>query len=424
MENSKFISELIYELILEGFYIKKEEFNKKDLSIKNFINENVYNEKFPDIKSYKVISAMGSTCGFYTLFYTVNYLKYILKDRDIYYLYKNTLGKSFFGFYKKFVPFFISKMPTLEKFEIEELKKDSPLERHHLDFILKNNLIYEFMGKKYKPLFEEYINVKKYKFEYEWFDFISNNFSLFDIVKIKRLNKIFNEILECSKSANPPGKIFFLYIGLTEHWILVIYDSFYKNNFIEMDSYSGTKDIINLKFVDDKEIEKFVNKVNKEIIQVKRTPLNKYQIKQFTNSIYDTQRVLYKLNNILLNNEFSLGLAIMEEKCDLFLKNFENLKINKNEKLKTLITIYNWLKNEYNPKWIKEDYYDIMKELDINKNNNNLKIKNFFELIKDLKDFINENIKLIEEKNILELLTEGINVFSNIYNISSFHFIS
>ena len=184
-----------------------------------------------------------------------------------------------------------------------------------------------------------------------------------------------------------------------------------------MDSYSGTKDIINLKFVDDKEIEKFVNKVNKEIIQVKRTPLNKYQIKQFTNSIYDTQRVLYKLNNILLNNEFSLGLAIIEEKCDLFLKNFENLKINKNEKLKTLITIYNWLKNEYNPKWIKEDYYDIMKELDINKNNNNLKIKNFFELIKDLKDFINENIKLIEEKNILELLTEGINVFSNIYNI-------
>ena len=142
MEKYKFISELLYELILEGFYIKKEEFRKKNLSINNFINDNVYNEKFPNIKSYKAFYGIGSSCGFNALFYTINYLKYILNERDIYYIYKNTLGKYFYKFYKKFLPFFISKMNTLEEFEIKELNKDGPLERHHLEFILNNKLLF------------------------------------------------------------------------------------------------------------------------------------------------------------------------------------------------------------------------------------------------------------------------------------------
>ena len=211
-------------------------------------------------------------------------------------------------------------MNSLENFEIEDLNKEGPLERHHLDFILNNNLIFKFMGEKYKSLFEENNCSNKYRFE--WFDFVENKFALFDAFKAKKLNNIFNEILQCIKSSPPPEKIIFLYIGLTEHWILVIYDSFYKNNFIEMDSYSGTKDIINLKYLDNYEINTFVKNINDRIIRFKQKPLDKYQINQFITSIKDTQRILFQLNNIIVNKNFSLDLSILEEKCDTFLQNF------------------------------------------------------------------------------------------------------
>ena len=415
MENHEFITKIINELILEGFYIKKENFQFKNLSLNDLINENAYNEKCPNIKLYKVLYGGGNICGFYALFYTINYIKYIINNRDIYYLYKNTLRKQFFKFYKNFLRFFISEMTSLENFEIDELNKGSSLERHHLDFIIKNNLIFKYMGNKYKSLIEEYINIKKYKFEFEWFDFIENNFALDELSKIKKLNNIFNEIIQYKKSESPPGRLVFLYIGLTEHWILIIYDSFNKNNFIEMDSYSGMKDIINLKYLDKNEINKFINKVNDEIAQLKRDPLNKYQIKQFNNSIYDTQRLLYKLNNILLSNEYSLGISIMEEKCASFLENFEILKFNKNDKLRGLRIIHNWFEKEYQPKWIKEDFFDLMKGLGISKNNcENLKIRKFFELIEDLRGFLNENINLIKQNDILLTLNEGIKIFEEI----------
>ena len=55
MENHEFITKIINELILEGFYIKKDNFKLKNLSLNDFINENAYNEKFPNIKLYKVL---------------------------------------------------------------------------------------------------------------------------------------------------------------------------------------------------------------------------------------------------------------------------------------------------------------------------------------------------------------------------------
>jgi hypothetical protein len=155
-------------------------------------------------------------------------------------------------------------MTSLEEFEVELLKKGMPLEREYLDFILKNKLLYEYMGNKYSNL------IQKYTFEFEWFDFIENNFSLFnDVDKLKKLNNIFNDIIQCYKGINKTEKIIFLYIGLTGHWILVIYDSFYNNTFIEMDSYIGTKDVINLKYLDNQEIDKFIHNFNVEIAQFK-----------------------------------------------------------------------------------------------------------------------------------------------------------
>jgi len=410
MEKYEYISKLLNELIINGFFVKKEEIKQKNLQLTDFINEKAYNEKFPDIKVYKVICGGNSDiCGFYALFYTLNYLKYLFNGRDIYYLYRNTIRKSFFKFYKKFLSFFISNMTSLEQYEIEELNKQSSLERHHLDFILKNNLLFKYMGEKYNSLHE------KFKFEFEWFDFMSNNFATSDISKIEKLNNIFKEIRECTKTPDIQNKIFFLYVGLTEHWILIIYDSLYKNICIEMDSYEGSQDIINLKYLDDNEINAYIKNINDQITKIKKKPLTEYSSMQFKNSILDMHRFLYKLNNLILkNNDFNLGISIMEERCNSFMESFNCLKISQDDKLNGLLVIYNWLANEYHPKRIKEDFYDMMNELKINKNCENENIKKFFRLIKTYRDFMNENIKLIEQQDIKELLEKGLNVFDEI----------
>jgi hypothetical protein len=303
-------------------------------------------------------------------------------------------------------------MPSLENYEIEELNKGSSLERHHIDFILENKLLFKYMGEKYNSIFE------KYKLEFEWFDFISNNFAISEMKKIEKLNNIFKQMAECARSPHPlqQNKIFFLYVGLTEHWILIIYDSLYKNYYIEMDSSKETEDIIKLKFLDENEINNFIDKINNSVKKVKKKDMTEYQSMQFKNTILDTQRILYKLNNYIFKNDnnFDLGLFIIEERCISFMDSFSKLKINKDDKLNGLLVIYNWFANEYLPKRIKEDFYDMMNELKINKNCQNENIKKFFELIKEYRDFINDNIKLIELEDIKEILEKGLSVFDDI----------
>ena len=116
MENSNYILRFINDDILEQFFMSKEKFKEKNLTLKDFIDSETTNPKFPNIISYKTIFDRRSKdiCGFYDLFYTMNYIKYIINERDIYYLYKNTNRKSFFKFYRAFLPFFINNMPSLE----------------------------------------------------------------------------------------------------------------------------------------------------------------------------------------------------------------------------------------------------------------------------------------------------------------------
>mgnify|MGYP006873127125 CR=1 FL=1 len=255
-------------------------------------------------------------------------------------------------------------MPSLEEYEIIELNKESSLERHHLDFILKNNILFKYMNTKYSSL------SSKYKFELEWFDFISNNFAISDVSNIKKLNDIFQEISKksCSSLSDSQHIVYFFYIGLTEHWILVIYDSFYKNNFLLFDSYSETDNIFNLKYLDTDEINAFIDGINQKIKKFKKEPLNEYSTKQFINHIKDNQRILYKLNNLIVKSDkaFSLSTSIVEERCNSFMESFGSLKFNENDKLNKLLIIYYWIANEYHPKRIKEDFLDIMTELGIN----------------------------------------------------------
>ena len=332
MEDSNYILRIINDEILEPFYMTKETFKEKNLSLNDFIDTKAFNEKFPNIISYKTIfDRRGKDiCGFYDLFYTLNYIKYILNEREIYYLYKNTNRKSFYKFYRKFLPFFIKNMSSLEQYEINELNNESSLERHHLDFILKNNLLYKYMGQKYNEI------IKKFNFVFDWFDFMGDNFAISEIEKIKKLDDIFKEIFELRKKENPPQKIFFLYIGLTEHWILIIYDTLYKTNFIKMDSFYASQEIINLKYLDQKEIQIFMDKVNEEFAEINKKVITQYAMNLFHNSIIDTHRILYKLNNFISSaqNEYiNLGISILQERCNYLLQSFEKLKINNNDNL-------------------------------------------------------------------------------------------
>ena len=422
MDKYNYISKLLNELVLKDFYFTKEEFHRqKNLTIKDFINEEFYNEKFPDIKFLKSIYGKDKSniCGFYALFFTLNYIKYIFNNRDTFYIYKNTNRKSFYKFYKNFLPFFIINMKELEDYEKGELYKEGSLERHHLDFILKNNLLLKYLGKKnkYSSLIE------KNNFEFEWFDFVSNNLALSDISKIKKLNEIFKNISECSKnvsSLKDDKKIYFLYIGIIEHWFLIIYDSFNKDYIIDVDSFCETKDIIKLKYLDQKEIKIYINKVNEESIKLKKEQLKNSSNLHFNNFINDIQQFFHKLNDLFLSGgdkEFNLGLLILEERCNAFIQSVNNLNINKDDTLNELLIIYNWFAYEYHPKRIKEDFLDMMKGLSINKKCNSKIIQEFFSLIKELRDCLKNNINIIEMEDIKELLEKGLFVFEDINNI-------
>ena len=388
MENSIIIERIISDDILEQFFITKEKFKEKNLSLNDFI-EKASNPAFPNIISYKTTFDRRSKdiCGFYDLFYTMNYIKYIMNERDIYYLYKNTNRKSFYKFYKKFLPFFINNMPSLEDYEINELNNESSLERHHLDFILKNKILFKYMGKNYDEI------MKKYQFEFEWFDFMGNNFAISEIEKIKKLDNI----------------------------SLIIYDSLYKNSFIKMDSFYGAQDIINLKYLDEKEIKIYMDKINREFEEINLKKITKYAMNLFYNSIIDTHRILYKLNNFISSTSkeyINLGISILEEKCNFLIESFEKLKLNHDDNLNKLLIIYDWLSKEYHPKTIKEEYYDLMKELGINnKDYKNETIKKFFKLINSMHSFLKDNLKLIQQEDIKQFLEKGYNVINQINNL-------
>ena len=59
----------------------------------------------------------------------------------------------------------------------------------------------------------------------------------------------------------------------------------------------------------------------------------------------------------------------------------------------------------------------MMKGLSINKKCNSKIIQEFFSLIKELRDCIKNNIKIIEMEDIKELLEKGLFVFEDINNI-------
>ena len=149
--------------------------------------------------------------------------------------------------------------------------------------------------------------------------------------------------------------------------------------------------------------------------------ITKYTIKLFYNSIIDTHKILYKLNNFISSTSkeyINLGISILQERCNFLLQSFENLKINNDDHLNKILIIYDWLSKEYHPKTIKEEYYDMLQILGIkSKECNNETINKFFDLFKKLDSFLKENIKLIEQQDIKEFLEKGHDIIDKISNL-------
>ena len=156
-------------------------------------------------------------------------------------------------------------------------------------------------------------------------------------------------------------------------------------------------------------------------MQINKKNITKYAIKLFHNSIIDTHKILYKLNNFISSTSkeyINLGISILQERCNFLLQSFENLKINHDDHLNKLLIIYDWFSKEYHPKTIREEYYDMLKILGIkSKECNNETINKFFDLFKDLNCFLKDNIKLIEQQDIKEFLEKGYEIIDKINNL-------
>ena len=188
-----------------------------------------------------------------------------------------------------------------------------------------------------------------------------------------------------------------------------------------MDSFYASQELINLKYLDQNEIDNYMSKVNEEFTRINKKVISKYAMELFHNSIKDTHRILYKLNNFIsstTNKDFNLGLSILEERCNFLMKSFENLKLPDNDNLNKLLIIYDWFAKEYHPKTIKEEYYDMINQLGIkSKECKNEIVNKFFGLIKKLDGFLKENMKLIEQQDIKDFLQKGYEVVDKISNL-------
>ena len=173
--------------------------------------------------------------------------------------------------------------------------------------------------------------------------------------------------------------------------------------------------------MDQNEIDNYMNKVNGDYTRINNKVISTYAMNLFHNSIKDTQRILYKLNNFIsstINEDFSLGLSILEERCSFFMKSFEKLQLPENDNLNKILIIYNWFEKEYHPKTIKEEYYDMMNQLGVkSKECKNEIVNKFFQLIKNLNVFLKENMKLIEQQDIKEFLQKGYEIIDKINNL-------
>ena len=393
-----YIKKYLYEILKTKEERLNEIVGKK---LEDYIFFHIKFEKFninPKLIFMKTINQHNKSnlCGFYAFFFARNYLKYIEKGRNLYYLIKNTSNFLFYKFYNKFLKKILEK-DDFDEFEKNELKKQGSIERVQIDKILNIN----------KNIYKN--EIKGIKINYNWIEYSFRNFNYIDINQIEKLKKS----LENFKQSKNEIHIFFL--AMQVHWnLLIIDDTYDKKTIFIFDSIDNSDDYINLK--DEKSLKDYIKRddeYNQKVLHLQA--FSSYQIKMYKEFVYDYQKVFEDFVRVVYNN-IDLDEFIIENRCISIISSFNNLFIEKIEdKTQKILSIYYWLLTEYHPNILKENVYFLMEKYKINQNTKNDIIQNFFKIINENSNFIEDNLNIINENDIKELLIKFIN-FNKILN--------
>ena len=403
MEMEKFLKEYLNKYILELFKSKKDRIKELETKkFEDFIFFEITYEQFnfkPKLLFFKTLkqNKKSNLCGFYAFFFAKNYLNYLEKNRNLYYLLKNTSNYHFFKFYNKILKNFLEK-GNLNEYEKEELLKEGSIERNQIEKILNLN----------KEIYKNEIN--NIKINYNWIEYSFRNFNYYEIEQINVLKQ------SLEKVKNSKNEIHIFFIAMQVHWLLIIIDdNINKYNLLIFDSDENCDDYITL--IDEKKLEEYINShnlYNQNILHQK--PFSNYHIKMFKEFVFDYQKLFQDFLKVIFN--INLEEFIIEKRCFDIISSFNNLSLNQiNDKTQIILSLYNLLLNEYHPNVLKENFYFLMEKYKINKNCKNEIIHNFFMLINEYSEIIKDNLNLIKEKDIIDLLNKFIDFNKLIQNL-------
>ena len=399
----KFLKEYLNKYILELFKSKKDRIKELETKkFEDFIFFEITYEQFnfkPKLLFFKTLkqNKKSNLCGFYAFFFAKNYLNYLEKNRNLYYLLKNTSNYHFFKFYNKILKNFLEK-GNLNEYEKEELLNEGSIERNQIEKILNLN----------KEIYKNEIN--NIKINYNWIEYSFRNFNYYEIEQINVLKQ------SLEKVKNSKNEIHIFFIAMQVHWLLIIIDdNINKYNLLIFDSDENCDDYITL--IDEKKLEEYINShnlYNQNILHQK--PFSNYHIKMFKEFVFDYQKLFQDFLKVIFN--INLEEFIIEKRCFDIISSFNNLSLNQiNDKTQIILSLYNLLLNEYHPNVLKENFYFLMEKYKINKNCKNEIIHNFFMLINEYSEIIKDNLNLIKEKDIIDLLNKFIDFNKLIQNL-------
>lgn len=403
MEMEKFLKEYLNKYILELFKSKKDRIKELETKkFEDFIFFQITYEQFifkPKLLFFKTLkqNKKSNLCGFYAFFFAKNYLNYIEKNRNLYYLLKNTSNYHFFKFYNTILKNFLEK-GNLNEYEKEELLKEGSIERNQIEKILNLN----------KEIYKNEIN--NIKINYNWIEYSFRNFNYYEIEQIDVLKQ------SLEKVKNSKNEIHIFFIAMQVHWLLIIIDdNINKYNLLIFDSDENCDDYITL--IEEKKLEEYINShnlYNQNILHQK--PFSNYHIKMFKEFVFDYQKLFQDFLKVIFN--INLEEFIIEKRCFDVISSFNDLSLNQiNDKTQIILSLYNLLLSEYHPNVLKENFYFLMEKYKINKNCKNEIIHNFFMLINEYSEIIKDNLNLIKEKDIIDILNKFIDFNKLIQNL-------
>lgn len=403
MEMEKFLKEYLNKYILELFKSKKDRIKELETKkFEDFIFFQITYEQFifkPKLLFFKTLkqNKKSNLCGFYAFFFAKNYLNYIEKNRNLYYLLKNTSNYHFFKFYNNILKNFLEK-GNLNEYEKEELLKEGSIERNQIEKILNLN----------KEIYKNEIN--NIKINYNWIEYSFRNFNYYEIEQINVLKQ------SLEKVKNSKNEIHIFFIAMQVHWLLIIIDdNINKYNLLIFDSDENCDDYITL--IEEKKLEEYINShnlYNQNILHQK--PFSNYHIKMFKEFVFDYQKLFQDFLKVIFN--INLEEFIIEKRCFDVISSFNDLSLNQiNDKTQIILSLYNLLLSEYHPNVLKENFYFLMEKYKINKNCKNEIIHNFFMLINEYSEIIKDNLNLIKEKDIIDILNKFIDFNKLIQNL-------